>query len=128
MKRLKQEKDSGENYNSVEREYRRVNNQVRQQTRNAVKLKEREIATHVKDNPKIFWKYVTSKTRTKSRIGDLYKNEQSLSKGTSDKEKADILSEQFASVFVQEPEGELSQVTTRNAPKLSNIKITKDKI
>ncbi|KAK4311280.1 hypothetical protein Pmani_001785 [Petrolisthes manimaculis] len=42
----------------IEEEYRRTNNQVRRQTRNAVKAKEREIAKHVKENPKIFWKYV----------------------------------------------------------------------
>lgn len=72
LKQLKQEDCPGDTVRGVEEEYRRLNNQVRRQTRNAVKIKEKEISSHVKDNPKIFWQYVTSKTKTKSGIGDLY--------------------------------------------------------
>ena len=90
---LKRENREGQEQEpqEAETEYRRLNNQIRRDTRNATKLKEKEIATHVKDNPKIFWKYVSTKTRTKSRIGDLYKDEERAVRTANDKEKANTL-------------------------------------
>ena len=41
-------------YLETEKEYRRLNNHIRKETRNAVKVKEKEIAKNVKDNPKMF--------------------------------------------------------------------------
>lgn len=69
-------------YSEIDTEYRRLSNQVRWETRNAVKLKEKNIAKHVKENPKVIWQYVTSKTRTKSRISDLYKDDTKLEKNS----------------------------------------------
>ncbi len=128
LKKKRQENVLSEIDSDVENEYRRLNNQVRRQTRNAVKLKEKEIAKHVKENPKIFWKYVMSKTRTKSRIGDLYVDVGKAIKATSDQEKANILSEQFATVFVKEPEGSTPSAITREVPSMNHIEITHDKI
>ena len=53
-----------------------------------------------KANPKVFSKYVQSKTRTKARIGDLYKDENTSQNTNTDKEKADVLSEYFSIAFV----------------------------
>ncbi|XP_076039000.1 uncharacterized protein LOC143024116 [Oratosquilla oratoria] len=130
LKKIKQENDVTLNrkYQDTEREYRRVNNQVRRQTRNAVKSKEREIARYVKENPKVFWKYVTSKTRTKAHIGELYKNEEKTQKASSDKEKADILSEQFSKVFIHESDEDPPRAATREATILDSMVITVDKI
>ncbi len=120
-------RDDSEIDREREKEYKRLNNQVRHLIRNAVKNVEKNIAKHVKDNPKIFWKYVSSKTRTKSRIGDLYKNGENDTART-DKEKADVLLEQFASVFITEPEGESPPAMTRNIPRMNNVEITTNKI
>lgn len=111
----------------VENEYRRLNNQVRWLTRNSVRIEEKEVAKHMKGNPKVFWKYELSKTRTKSCISDLYKTANSM-EVTMDKEKADVLSEQFARVFTQEPEGDSSPASLRETPRLNNTEITHDKI
>lgn len=81
-------------YDETQTEYRRLNNQIRWETRNAAKLKEKEIAKNVKENPKIFWKYVASKSRT----SDLYIDERKETKTTTDKEKAQVLSEKIASL------------------------------
>lgn len=81
-------------YDETQTEYRRLNNQIRWETRNAAKLKEKEIAKNVKENPKIFWKYVASKSRT----SDLYIDERKETKTTTDKEKAQVLSEKNASL------------------------------
>ncbi|KAG7161598.1 putative Endonuclease-reverse transcriptase-containing protein 12 [Homarus americanus] len=74
----------------TEKEYRRLNNQVRWETRNILKRKEQEITKNVKANPKVFWKYVQTKTRTKARIADLYKDEEKVQKTVNDQEKADM--------------------------------------
>ena len=45
---------SNREYMETETQYRRLNNQIRRETRNAIKLKEKEIANQVKENPKFF--------------------------------------------------------------------------
>ncbi|KAG7170129.1 putative Endonuclease-reverse transcriptase-containing protein 9, partial [Homarus americanus] len=80
-----------EMYLETEKEYKRLNNQVRWETRNILKCKEQEIAKICKANPKVFWKYVQTKTRTKARIADLYKDEEKVQKTVNDQEKADLI-------------------------------------
>ena len=128
LRKAKKEGSTQDSYRDVETEYRRLNNQVRKETRNAVKTKEKEIAKNVKKNPKVFLKYVLSKTRMKSHIGDLYQDPEKIRRATTNKEKAHILSEQFASVFIEEPGGESPLATPRYVSRLNNISITKDKI
>ena len=82
----------------------------------------------MKEKPKVFWKYVTSKTRTKSRIGELYKDENRGQVSTTDKEKADILWEQLAGVFVKQPDGEPPQAVRKDVPRMDHMVITNKKI
>ena len=112
----------------MEMEYRRLNNQIRNETRNAVKSKEKDIARHVKDNPKMFWKYVQSKTINKPRIPELYRNNDKLLKTSSDLEKAEALAEQFSRVFVQESEGEIPTCSVQDVPILQFLEIKKEDI
>lgn len=58
----------------------------------------KNITRCVKENQKVFWKYVLSKTRTKSRIADLYMDNNRLAKISNDKEKAKVLSDKFFSL------------------------------
>lgn len=114
---------------NIETEYRRLNNQIRRDTRNAAKIREQEIARNVKRNPKVFWRYVSSKTKIKSTIGDLYIDGKREETATSNKEKSRILSEQFASVFVEEPVGEVPKAKKENVKiELDNFDITKEAI
>lgn len=135
LKEMRGRSDSGWNeqsepYISVEKDYRRVNNQVRRETRNAVKNKEQEIARNVKDNPKVFWKYIQSKTRTKSRIPELYVDADKRAKTVSDKEKVEVLAEKFSDVFIKEPDGEIPRGKREDVPVtiLRKLVITKEKI
>lgn len=93
-----------------------------------VKLKEKEIAKHVKEYFKIFWKYVTSKTRNKGGIGDLYKSKEKTEKATNTKVKANLLSEHFAGILIQESDGDHPTATPREAPRLHSVETTQDKI
>ncbi|MPC40213.1 hypothetical protein E2C01_033769 [Portunus trituberculatus] len=53
MKKLKQENGSDREYLETDKNYRRLNNQIRWETWNALKLKEKQIASLVKENPKV---------------------------------------------------------------------------
>lgn len=86
------------------REYCKLRNQVKTLTRKAVKSKEKEIASEIKENPKKFWSYVNSKTKTRTGISDLVMNNDNNTETltSNDKEKADTLSAFFSSVFTVE--------------------------
>ena len=61
-----------------------------------------------KDNPKHFWKYVKSKTKSKEPIGDLVYTHDIGDKitATTDDNKAEVLCDFFSSVFCLEKDGE----------------------
>ena len=82
-------------------EYCKVRNQVRNLTRKAVINKEKEIAKEVKKNPKKFWQYTQSKTKTGTGISDLLMDEQNgteiLTKNDTD--KANTLFSFFSCIY-----------------------------
>ena len=65
---------------------------------------ERKIVASDKQQPRLFWSYVQSKTRTKSGICDLTYFEDNIKlSATTDKRKAEVLASFFSSVFTNEP-------------------------
>jgi hypothetical protein len=104
----------GERY----KEYCKLRNKVKSLTRKAVKNKEIEIAKDVKNNPKKFWQYTKSKTKTRIGISDLIMNKENgvETLTNNDKDKANTLSDFFSSVFTTE--------TTDNYPSLEDINIS----
>ena len=88
---------------STREAYNKARNKVKQLIRQSKRSFEKEIASGSKKNPKKFWKYVRNKLRTKSGVSPLLqdkKNPNSLK--FDDKEKAEILQDQFCSVFTKE--------------------------
>ena len=79
--------------------YKRVRNQVRRLSRNSVRFQEKNTAYGAKENPKKFWSYVKSKSKTKTSISDMYKDNNKTELTNTDSEKADVLGEFFSSVF-----------------------------
>lgn len=129
LKKMAERPTSGdEEYLKVQCEYRRLNNQVRKETRREVKVKEQTIAQNVKSNPKIFWKYINSKTKSVSGITELYKGGDKNKKTTSDKEKAEELGEFFSSVFTDEPQGAVPELQVRPVPPFSTMVINREDI
>ena len=94
--------------------YHSVRNQVTSAVRNDRIAFERNISKEIKNNNKVFWRYVNSQRKSKTSIPDLKKKDGTTV--TTDKEKAEILNEQFTSVFTQED--------TENLPNLEPIHIT----
>ena len=84
------------------KDYCKVRNQVKKLTRNAVKSKEKEIINEIKTNPKKFWQYTRSKTKTRTGIADLKVDNSSDKLTNNYAEKADVLSKIFSSVFTLE--------------------------
>ena len=107
-------------------DYKKVRNQVRRLSRKAVKLKEKDIAMSAKENPKKFWSYVKSKSKTKTSIADLYTNESKTTLTDSDEAKANVLGKFFSSVFTIEPEDLLPGLNLKDVPVINEIDINLD--
>ena len=89
--------------NALRETYHKSRCRVKKLIRQAKRSFEKELASGSKKNPKQFWKYVRSKLRTKSGVSPLLqdkKNPNSLK--FDDNEKAEILQNQFCSVFTKE--------------------------
>ena len=108
-------------------EYCKIRNQVKSLTRKITRQYEKNIATQAKTNPKKFWKYAQSKTKTHVNVSELYINEEKRLT-SSDKEKAEVLASYFASVFTVENKQNISdvQVEEPDIDKLVKINITTD--
>ena len=109
-------------------DYKKVRNQVRRLSRKAVKLKEKDIAMSAKENPKKFWSYVKSKSKTKTSIADLYTDESKTTLTDSDEAKANVLGNFFSSVFTIEPEDLLPELNLKNIPVIKEIEINLDSV
>ena len=114
-------------------EYKKIRNKVKNCVKRDKRNYEKHLANHVKGNPKIFWKYVNNKLRSKAGIPDLKTTtENGTTVASEDEEKAEALNKFFASVMVTEPEGPIPELLANHAlpdcPSLSDVTITPDKI
>ena len=90
------------------RKYVKLRNQVKNMIRKAKAVMEKDIAKDVKNNPKRFWKYANSKSKTKSGISELkYKLGKEIITTKGDMDKTEILAEFSSSVFTIELKGEI---------------------
>ena len=80
--------------------YNKIRNEVTSKTRSDRLAFERNISKEIKNNNKVFWRYVNANRSTKATIPDLLKKDGT--KATTDEEKAEVLNEQFSSVFTKE--------------------------
>ena len=80
-------------------DYTRARNQAKQACRSALKHYEKELAKNVKKNPKSFYAYAKSKSKSREHIPDLI-NEHQLA--TNDYSKAQVLNKFFCSIFTKE--------------------------
>lgn len=112
------------------KEYKKIRNQVRNTTRRMRKQVEQNIALDIKKNPKKFWRYVNSKSKSQDTIPDLKLNTNSTdSIATTDKEKAQALSDFFASVLKIEPDDAIPDTWHNNIQTtLSDITITEEMV
>ena len=96
-------------------DYCKVRNKVKNMTKYFRKQKEKSISSNVRNNPKAFWKYAGSKINTTNSIMGLHINPKDNKSGITndDKSKANILNDYFASVFTNEPDGQIPTLNKR---------------
>lgn len=94
---------------SLHNEYKRLSNLVRKHTRQYKDILLKDIAVSCKSNPKKFWKYVNTQTKTVKDIGNLKLTSDDGTVQTIDEDlaKADAFSEFFHSVYTIEPDSQL---------------------
>ncbi|KAI8501334.1 hypothetical protein Bbelb_206050 [Branchiostoma belcheri] len=80
--------------------YSATRNDLRRLTRRLRYEFESNLVRDLKQNPKSFWRYVNSRLKTKTTIGDIKKADGTMT--SSNKEKADTLNQYFCSVFTEE--------------------------
>ncbi|GAB0209832.1 mitochondrial enolase superfamily member 1 [Grus japonensis] len=90
-------------------EYRETVRAARDQVRKAKAYTELNLARDVKDNKKSFYRYVSDKRRTRENVGPLQNETGDLV--TQDMEKAEVLNDFFASVFIGKCLSRSAQVT-----------------
>ena len=90
---------------------------------------ERRIAQTSKTNPKAFWKHLRRNLKTKPGIAPLLENlEDKTSLKYSDEEKANILQNQFSSVFLKESGDNIPIFPERTKACISNMVITNEMV
>ena len=90
------------------------------------KLKyEKDLASKIKTNPKLFWKYAKSKTKTQT-INTIFKEDGELS--TNDKKTVTSMNNCFASVFVKDGNITLPPFTPKTNVKLTNFIISEKNV
>ena len=67
---------------------------------------QRQVASHCKDNSKLFWKFINNKRKVYEHIGDLDTEDSdgNVLTACTDSEKAEVLGNFFKSVFIREPD------------------------
>ena len=91
LKDIKMKRRAWNRYLSTKRnidflEVKKVRNEVNESVKQAKIDYEKSIALNAEKEPKRFWKYVKQKTKSKSSIGNLQKNDGTLTQ--TDNEKA----------------------------------------
>ena len=73
------------------------------------------MAKQCKSNPKKFWKYVNSKSKSQTTIGDIKKvgSNGLVSVVNADEDKANVFRDYFAGVYTHESDGEFNALPSR---------------
>ena len=81
---------------------------------------ENDIASDAKLNPKKLWKYIKSKTKVKTAISPL-KNKKTGKLTENEMEQAEVLADQFASVMVEEPGGDIPRLPFKELTRVGTL-------
>ena len=114
---------------SMREAYTKSRRKVKQMIRKSKRTFEKDLATGSKENPNLFLKYVRSKLRTKSGVSPLLQDKENPnSLKFDDGEKANILQDQFCSVFTKEQPGSTPSLEKRTNKDITHLHITKESV
>ena len=107
--------------------YTRTRDTLRKVTRKLKKDFERNLVLQIKENPKAFWSYVKTKTKTRVTVESLIRGDGTVAE--TDREKADVLNRFFSSVFTKENLATIPQTNgIYNGPLLEDVVITPEEV
>ncbi|MEW8545255.1 MAG: reverse transcriptase family protein [Candidatus Thiodiazotropha sp.] len=108
-------------------QYKNARNKVVSELRKANYSYEKDLATRIKTDSKLFWKHVRAKTKTKASIGALENEVGTIT--SNEQEIANLLNCYFSSVFEKEPEVDFPTFEDRHFEHpLLDIEITEEKV
>jgi hypothetical protein len=112
----------------IERQYKKVRNQVRKESRKLNVNEQKEIAKSCKSNPKSFWKYVRDGSGIRNGISHFTTTRDGVEVIISeDIDKANALVQTFSKVFMVEPDGVINNLDTVHVDsEMLNLNITED--
>ena len=87
--------------------YAQARNEAKRKVKEAKRDYEKEVASKSKSNPKVFWKYIQSKTKVKDEIKCIEDSEGDIH--TDDTIKAELLNSYFTSVFTKEDDAPIPE-------------------
>ena len=109
--------------------YVKCRNKVNMLLRKSKRKLERDVALNAKKNPKGFWNHVRRKLKTKGGVSPLLKNvKDETSMRFEDKEKAEILSEQYSNVFTSENLENIPVIGKRTNKSIKDMLITESMV
>ena len=115
----------------IQKKYNRVRNQVKSHVNKLKKKYEKDLVQRAKENPKVIWKYIKSKSKTRDGISDLHMNpaDTKSPKTDIDEEKAEILAKYFLSVFTTETNGNIPNLElNQSINPISSLEISEENI
>ena len=109
--------------------YTKSRRKVKQLIRKSKRTFKKDLATGSKENPKQFWRYVRSKLRTKSGFSTLLQDKDNPnSLKFDDGEKANILQDQFCSVFTKEQPSSTPSLEKRTDNDIKHLLIVEESV
>ena len=93
------------------KDFKKIRNRTTNLIRDAKVTFERNIATNVREDPKSFWKFVRSKTKVRSTIGELKSQDGTMA--ITDEQKADTLNKHYHQVFTKEDDTDTPTLRTQ---------------
>lgn len=107
-------------------EYAKARNAAKTETRRAVRDFEKEVAKQAKKNPKAFYRYVNSKLKTRTGVGNLRtKDGDEL---VNNSEKAEAFSSFFSDVFTREDMHSLPTINKESSVDMSDVDIDEGQV
>jgi len=127
LSRIKRKKATFEQYSRTGEwndylEYTKARNGAKAETRRAVRDYEKEVAKLAKKNPKLFYRHVNNKIKTRAGISDLRAVDGSMVE--EDQQRAELFSQFFNTVYTVEDMAYIPDVVDRGSQKLCTIQIT----
>jgi hypothetical protein len=107
-------------------EYKRAHNATRNDVRRAVRDYEKEIAKQAKNHPKVFYKFVNGKLKTRAGVAEVKTEDGKVIE--TDKGKAEEFNKFFSSVFTREDHNNIPEKKVNVTKSLNNIEFSEEDV